>query len=104
MLGQPARRITVADIILAVDEPIDTTSCSGKENCRVGPDGKKGKCMTHELWASLNRTIIDFLDSVSLQDLVDQQRMAMVNQVRPPLEQHMVMFPAAAVVMPPSTA
>lgn len=104
MLGQPARRITVADIILAVDEPIDTTNCNGKENCRVGPDGKKGKCMTHELWASLNRTIIDFLDSVSLQDLVDQQRMAMVNQVRQPLEQPMVMFPAAAVVMPPSTA
>jgi Rrf2 family iron-sulfur cluster assembly transcriptional regulator len=31
--------------------------------------------MTHELWASLNRTMVDFLDSVSLQDLVDQQRM-----------------------------
>jgi Rrf2 family iron-sulfur cluster assembly transcriptional regulator len=30
--------------------------------------------MTHELWASLNRHMVDFLDSVSLQDLVDEQR------------------------------
>jgi Rrf2 family iron-sulfur cluster assembly transcriptional regulator len=30
--------------------------------------------MTHELWASLNRQMIDFLDSVSLRDLVEQQK------------------------------
>ena len=39
-----------------------------------GNDGKPGKCMTHELWATLNRKMVDYLDSVSLQDLVDQQR------------------------------
>ncbi len=31
--------------------------------------------MTHDLWTRLNRTVVDYLDSVSLQDLVDQQRM-----------------------------
>ena len=31
--------------------------------------------MTHELWTSLNKRMIDYLDSVSLQDLVEQQRM-----------------------------
>jgi Rrf2 family iron-sulfur cluster assembly transcriptional regulator len=30
--------------------------------------------MTHELWTNLNRQMIDFLDSVSLRDLVDQQK------------------------------
>jgi Rrf2 family iron-sulfur cluster assembly transcriptional regulator len=30
--------------------------------------------MTHELWSTLNRKMVDYLDSVSLQDLVDQQR------------------------------
>ena len=30
--------------------------------------------MTHELWASLNRHMVDFLDGISLQDLVDEQK------------------------------
>jgi Rrf2 family iron-sulfur cluster assembly transcriptional regulator len=74
-LARLARNITVADIIFAVDEPLDATNCAGKTDCASGTDGRPGICMTHELWASLNRTMVDFLDSVSLQDLVDQQRM-----------------------------
>jgi len=70
----------VADIIFAVDEPLDATSCGGKENCNVGRDGQSGKCMTHELWATLNRKMIEYLDSVSLQDLVDQQRLRQLRQ------------------------
>jgi len=50
-LGRKAEDITVADIIVAVDEPIDATGCGGKENC-MGDDG--GRCMTHDLWTSLN--------------------------------------------------
>jgi Rrf2 family iron-sulfur cluster assembly transcriptional regulator len=74
-LARLARNITVADIIFAVDEPIDATNCGGKTDCSSGADGRPSACMTHELWAALNRTMVDFLDSVSLQDLVDQQRM-----------------------------
>ena len=69
-LGRSADEITVADIIVAVDEPIDSTGCAGKENCR-GDDS--GQCMTHELWASLNRKMIEFLESISLRKLVDDQ-------------------------------
>ena len=29
--------------------------------------------MTHELWASLNQRMVEFLDSVTLQKLVDEQ-------------------------------
>jgi len=79
-LSKLARHITVADIIFAVDEPLDATSCGGKENCNVGRDGQSGKCMTHELWATLNRKMIEYLDSVSLQDLVDQQRLRQLRQ------------------------
>jgi len=74
-LARLARRITVADIIFAVDEPLDATHCGGKRDCVTGADGKPGQCMTHELWTTLNRKMVDYLDSVSLQDLVDQQRM-----------------------------
>jgi Rrf2 family iron-sulfur cluster assembly transcriptional regulator len=31
--------------------------------------------MTHELWTSLNKKMVEFLDGVSLQELVDKQRM-----------------------------
>ena len=68
-LGRKATEITVADIIVSVDEPIDATQCSGKENCM----GEAGRCMTHELWASLNSRMVEFLDSVTLQKLVDDQ-------------------------------
>jgi Rrf2 family iron-sulfur cluster assembly transcriptional regulator len=69
-LGRKAEEITVADIIVAVDEPIDATGCSGKENC-MGDDA--GRCMTHDLWAALNTKMIEFLDSVSLRKLVNEQ-------------------------------
>ncbi|AZG08647.1 Rrf2 family transcriptional regulator [Pigmentiphaga sp. H8] len=74
-LAKLARHVTVADIIFAVDEPLDATDCGGKQDCSRGNDGKAGKCMTHELWSTLNRKMVEYLDSVSLQDLVDQQRM-----------------------------
>ena len=68
-LGRKADEITVADIIVSVDEPIDATHCGGKENCL----GDTGRCMTHELWSSLNQRMVEFLDSVTLQKLVDDQ-------------------------------
>lgn len=68
-LARAAQEISVADVVFAVDEPLDATQCRGKENC---VDDQR--CMTHDLWADLNRNMIDFLDSVSLRDLVEKQR------------------------------
>ncbi|RPH44986.1 MAG: Fe-S cluster assembly transcriptional regulator IscR [Burkholderiales bacterium] len=68
-LARPMRDVSVADIIFAVDEPLDATSCGGKENCH-----EDGPCMTHELWSNLNKKMIEFLDGVTLQELVEQQR------------------------------
>ena len=68
-LARNAADITVADIIVSVDEPMDATQCGGKENCL----GEAGRCMTHDLWATLNQRMVDFLASVNLQKLVDEQ-------------------------------
>ncbi|MBM3386642.1 MAG: Fe-S cluster assembly transcriptional regulator IscR [Betaproteobacteria bacterium] len=68
-LGRKAADITVADIILSVDEPLDATHCGGKESCHGGDE----RCMTHDLWASLNAKMVEFLDSISLQKLVEDQ-------------------------------
>ena len=67
-LAQDMAQISVADIILAVDEMLDSTQCGGKQNCR---DEKK--CITHNLWADLNRHIFDYLGGVTLGQLVDAQ-------------------------------
>jgi len=60
--------ISVAEIIRAVDEPIDATRCHGKLNCH---DGKR--CMTHELWDDLNGVISGYLVSVTLAQLIARQ-------------------------------
>ncbi len=67
-LARPAHQVSVADVIVAVDEPIDATQCGGKENCH---DDRR--CMTHDLWAALNAHIFTFLQSVTLEQLVRQQ-------------------------------
>jgi Rrf2 family iron-sulfur cluster assembly transcriptional regulator len=68
-LAKPMDAVTVADIIIAVDEPIDATQCGGKENCH-----DEQKCLTHDLWVRLNEQIFEFLRSVTLAQLVEQHR------------------------------
>jgi Rrf2 family transcriptional regulator, iron-sulfur cluster assembly transcription factor len=68
-LGRPPETVAVADIIVAVDEPIDATQCGGRENCL-----DDHRCMTHDLWAGLNAHIFAYLRSVTLAELVRQQR------------------------------
>jgi Rrf2 family iron-sulfur cluster assembly transcriptional regulator len=68
-LTRPTQDLSVGEIILAVDEPIDATQCGGRENCH---DDKK--CITHDLWTDLNRHIFEYLESVTLHDLVEKQK------------------------------
>ena len=68
-LARDAVNISVANIIIAVDEPLDATSCGGQENCH-----DSHRCMTHDLWTDLNRTIYAYREAVTLGSLVDQQR------------------------------
>jgi len=73
-LARKAEDVTVADIVIAVDEQLDATQCGGKENCHSADHQHGSRCMTHDLWATLNAKMVDYLDSVSLKDLVDQQK------------------------------
>lgn len=68
-LAKEKTDISVSAIISAVDENIDATQCGGKEDCH----GADGRCMTHDLWATLNAKIIDYLSGVSLADMVSSQ-------------------------------
>ena len=68
LVARALGEISVSEIIEAVDEPIDATQCGGLENCRDDQ-----RCMTHELWANLNRRIQDYLAGVTLESLVEEQ-------------------------------
>jgi Rrf2 family iron-sulfur cluster assembly transcriptional regulator len=76
-LAKPIAQITVADIISAVDEPIDATQCGGKENCN---DDRR--CITHDLWATLNEKMNDYLTSVTLADVVAHQQGKQVQVIK----------------------
>jgi Rrf2 family iron-sulfur cluster assembly transcriptional regulator len=76
-LARDASKVTVADIICAVEEPLDSTQCAGRENCLDNQ-----RCMTHDLWEELNSTVYGFLSGVSLAQLVQKQQTRPVSLVR----------------------
>ncbi len=67
-LGRPASSITVAEVMAAVEEDIRMTRCHGElaEPCMVGR-----RCLTHGLWDALGDHIAAFLESVTLQEVID---------------------------------
>ena len=77
-LAKEMEQIAVADIILAVDEPLDATQCGGLENCR-----DEQKCITHDLWVRLNEYLLDYLGAVTLKQLVDGQLIAQEQRQNP---------------------
>ena len=70
-LAQPADELRIADIILAVDEPIKATRC--RADSAKGCLGRTGRCLTHDLWEELGRQIEVFLASVTLADVLEHR-------------------------------
>lgn len=73
-LARNSDRITIADIIGAVDEPIHATRChDGTGGCMATPDtgGFGERCQTHDLWHELGRQIGLFLTGITLADVVN---------------------------------
>lgn len=70
-LANPMDQIRIADIILAVDEPIKTTRCQTGSSKGCTP--QLSRCMTHDLWEGLGREIHNYLNSVTLSDVVHKR-------------------------------
>ncbi|MGA7595097.1 MAG: Fe-S cluster assembly transcription factor [Gallionella sp.] len=66
-LARPSNQISIAEIVVAVDEPLDATKCGGMGNCQ----GELQPCITHDLWTGLNAKIYGYLEEVTLQQLVE---------------------------------
>jgi Rrf2 family iron-sulfur cluster assembly transcriptional regulator len=85
-LNRSPEEISVADVIRAVDEPMDATACSGKGNCHEGH-----MCLTHHLWESLSDRISDYLQSISLASVLAKQGVRQEKTDKPDLEFDRVM-------------
>ncbi len=64
-LALSADEITIARVMYAVDEPIDVTRCGGQQNCMGNV-----RCLTHDLWLGLNRHVAEYLNGISLGEMV----------------------------------
>jgi len=74
-LARPGSKISIAEIVVAVDEPLDATKCGGKGDCH----GENQPCITHDLWMGLNEKIYSYLEEISLQQLVDSNNQRNLN-------------------------
>ncbi|UYG07307.1 Rrf2 family transcriptional regulator [Halomonas sp. M4R1S46] len=68
LLAMPPETISVARVIDAVNESVDTTRCGGLSDCQQGDT-----CLTHHLWSELSEQIHGFLDGVTLGQLASRE-------------------------------
>jgi Rrf2 family iron-sulfur cluster assembly transcriptional regulator len=74
-LARGADATWIAEIVLAVDEPIRATRCIGKgspRGCMIGGE----RCLTHDLWERLGEEIHHYLARVSLEDVIEKRESA----------------------------
>ena len=78
-LTRDPEEIRISEIVMAVDEPLQVTRCSGDaiEGCVDGH-----KCLTHDLWSALGRQIYSFLSAVTLGDVINRRNFALQAAVR----------------------
>ena len=67
-LARPAVELPVAEIVMAVDEPLEAVRCTTRTTgCMPGGE----RCLTHDLWEALGAEIHGFLAGVSLDDVIN---------------------------------
>ncbi len=69
-LARSSDEINIAEIIAAVDEHVDATKCGGGGDCF-----NDGPCLTHDLWMDLSQRIYEYLNQISLRDLVERRNL-----------------------------
>ena len=67
-LSRSADAIAIAEVISAVDETVDATRCKGQKNCQ---DSRA--CLTHQLWSDLSEQIREFLNGITLAQVLDKR-------------------------------
>ncbi len=84
-LARPLNEINLSDVIMSVDEPLRVTRCEGDavDGCVKGE-----KCCAHDLWSSLGRQMMFFLESITLEDVVEKRNLALAASIKQAKERH----------------
>lgn len=73
VLSRAMDQIAISSIVKAVDETVHATKCHGQDGCQGGV-----RCLTHTLWNDLSERIEDFLTSITLSELVNNNEVKAV--------------------------
>jgi Rrf2 family iron-sulfur cluster assembly transcriptional regulator len=73
LLARGAGDMRISDIILAVDEPIQTTRCT--PGSAAGCHNNKSRCLTHDLWEEVGNQMYLYLSSVTLAQVCERKVM-----------------------------
>jgi len=76
-LSRDSDDISMAEIIVAVDESYEATNCGGSKS-ENGGCSNEHQCLTHDLWHELSQEIHSFLNGISLAELMKQKGIASV--------------------------
>jgi len=87
-LARSADEISIADIIVAVDEPMEFTDCNGLENCKGGE-----RCLSHHLWVQLTDQLEGFLSNIYLGALMRDSEHAIAQHQNSPNTSQKVTVP-----------
>ena len=75
ILAKAADKISISEIINAVDDRMDARTCNGMRNCKSNK-----KCLTHDLWNDLTTHVHNYLDNISLNDLIQKHSTVKLTQ------------------------
>lgn len=66
-LGQRPEKISIANVITAVDESLDVTRCKGEKD-----EQDEDCCLTHEIWDDINDQVYNFLEGITLEQVANR--------------------------------
>lgn len=72
-LAKAVDDISIAAIVMAVDEKLDVTRCAGREDCQEGE-----RCLTHDLWMELSDKLYEFMDGLKLGEVIQRPSVCQV--------------------------
>ncbi|MGD1996283.1 MAG: Rrf2 family transcriptional regulator [Anaerolineae bacterium] len=72
VLTRDAAAIRVGDVVRAAEGPIAPVPCAIPS--KEAPCSRVDGCVAHMLWKQLSRTMAEFLDSITLEDLCERAR------------------------------
>ena len=75
LIGLPLDKISVQQIVNAMNEDLDARQCRGAEDCHQGT-----ACLSHALWDDLSGMIAGFLEGINLAMLMEKREAVMTNK------------------------